>query len=144
MQKIDVREELAAIRDININIKSLNHNIEALTAIAEGGNVKYAEKVQNSKFKSTENIICSIADAKGHIYELLIQKLEKVITVNILISKLNDNILEALLRERYIECRNWADIAEIIGYDERYTHKLHNKAIKKLEGTLNRQSKTVE
>ena len=46
---------------------------------------------------------------------------------------LNDGILEGLMKFRYINCLDWAQIAIVMGYGERHLYKLHGKALYKLE-----------
>lgn len=46
------------------------------------------------------------------------------------IHKIPDNILAALLEEKYIKCKTWEQTAYFIGYDVDYTQKtLHSKAL---------------
>ena len=45
----------------------------------------------------------------------------------------DDAKLEIILRERYLNCRNWEDIAIDLAYSQVYLYKLHQKAIKRIK-----------
>ena len=56
--------------------------------------------------------------------------------IDCIIDKLEDDTLKNLLRLRYLEFRKWEDIAYILGYTERHTHRKHNKALKEINKKL--------
>ena len=58
-------------------------------------------------------------------------KLKEEITETI--AKLNKPLSELVLRERYINCRNWEDIAFDLGYSTVYLYKLHREALNLIE-----------
>ncbi|MBS5795028.1 MAG: DUF1492 domain-containing protein [Clostridiales bacterium] len=49
------------------------------------------------------------------------------------IDKLEDENHKKILKLRYLEYRKWRSIAEILGYTERHTGRLYNKALEEIE-----------
>ncbi len=53
--------------------------------------------------------------------------------ISCVISRVEDENLRDLLRLRYLEFRKWEDIAYILNYTKRHTHRKHNRALKEIE-----------
>ena len=101
----------------------------------EVGNIS----VSNSEIKSNkiisnvENKAIELISLKNNIdlHNIKIEELKKEISC--VISRVEDENLRDLLRLRYLEFRKWEDIAYILKYTVRHTHRKHNRALKEIE-----------
>lgn len=57
---------------------------------------------------------------------------EKIIEA---IDRVNDNILHAILTEKYIACHTWEQIATILNYSNVHLHHLHREALQQIKKT---------
>ena len=87
---------------------------------------------------NTENVICKIADTKSIINDLIRDKLEFITEITLKINELEDNTLEVILRDRYLKCKCWEQIAVDLNYSIRHVYKLHGKALESFERVLKR------
>lgn len=88
------------------------------------------------KTKTTAN---RIEDAVEHVQELeaamktQIQELMRVRRrIDRGIRTVEDEVLQLLLKYRYIDALDWESVAEELGYSTRHTLRLHNTALTKL------------
>ena len=131
---MDARTYLNQARLLNNRIRSYENELEYINTIALGpsgpsygpNKIKQAPSLEApfvryiDKIMELENII------QDEISKLI--KLKKDIARTI--AEVGDAKLEIILRERYINCRNWEDIAIDLAYSQVYLFKLHQKAIK--------------
>lgn len=50
------------------------------------------------------------------------------------VSRMDDNLLAALLQERYVNCRTWEQVANSLGYSLPHVHRLHRAALARITG----------
>lgn len=86
---------------------------------------------------ATVKLIDLSHEINDDIDELIDLKKEIQETIN----KVGDYRHKVILEMRYINNKGWADIANTIGYDTRYTMKLHKVALNKIDGILKEDTK---
>lgn len=134
------KEELKKIYYLNKNIKALEDELLILETMAKGGSITYKDKIQTSPHNHSENIIVKIVDIKKDINKKITQKILEIEKIEKKISNLDDELLEAILRYRYIKCDDWIDISINIGYSLRQIYRYHKMAISRyLEKNKNGQ-----
>ena len=91
------------------------------------------EEIKASSIASkVENKAIDLVSLKKDI-DLHNVKIEELkMEISCVIDKLEDDTLKNLLRLRYLEFRKWEDIAYILNYTIRHTHRKHNKALKEI------------
>jgi DNA-directed RNA polymerase specialized sigma subunit len=57
------------------------------------------------------------------------------------INEIDDFRYKLLLEMRYINCKDWDEVAKILGYDTRYILKLHGRALKEIDEILQEDTK---
>ena len=92
------------------------------------------ERVQTSKINSSEQKFTIYAEYSSLLSQK-IEELEKYQTRVLMAIYLIDNVvLRTLLIARYINCKTWEQIAEDMGYSDKWVKTgLHSKALKALE-----------
>jgi len=131
---MDARKYLSQARLLNNRIRSYENELEYINTIALGpsgpsygpNKVKQAPSLEAPFVRYIDKIMeleKIIHDEIGKLIELK-QEIARAI------AEVGDAKLEIILRERYINCRNWEDIAIELAYSQVYLYKLHQKAIK--------------
>lgn len=94
------------------------------------------DKVQTSRKNVSENRFVNYASYSemidNRIDELYLIKQEILQAVN----RLGDGVFRTLLVARYINFKTWEQIAVEMNYSWSQTHRLHGKALKKMEGII--------
>lgn len=132
---MDIKEWLKRARALDREVKELREATMKSLSIAQGSGVDYSgERVQSSSDNGIESKFITYTD-NAILLERKIEELEeyrkKVLTV---IYSIDDTVLRTLLIARYINCKTWEQIAEDMGYSEKWVKTgLHSKALKALE-----------
>ncbi len=133
---MNAKEYLNQARHLNNRIKSFQNELDYINTIALGpsgpsygpNKIKQAPSLEAPFVRYIDKIMeleIIIHDEISKLIELK-QKIAQTI------AEVGDAKLEIILRERYINCRNWEDIAIDLAYSQVYLFKLHNKALKRI------------
>lgn len=135
---MDAKTYLSQARHLNNQIKSYELELEYVNNLAMGPT---GPNYQADTLKGTTPQLKSAIQ----IYLDKIIALEKVISDEIdkllklkeeimrTIAKINDPRLELILRERYVNCRNWEDIGQDLNFSKVYLYKLHRDGLNLIE-----------
>ena len=125
------KEYLGQIRLFDVRIRDLKAEYEGLLALpgCDYGN----EKVQTSTRGDTVgDIVCRREEIAQELNRIVLLRNERL--------KLFDDLVDVLqyrvLYERYVHNKKIFDIADSMGYCERYIHAIHAKGPKELEKIL--------
>jgi len=127
--------------------KIINNKIEQkerLEALAKRTTVDFTKE----KVMGGQNTISHMEDAtvklvdlsieiNNNIDELVDLKREILRTIN----KVDDFRYKLILEMRYINAKDWDEVARSLGYETRYTMKIHGKALKEISGILKEDTK---
>lgn len=129
------RDFLKSLREDNFALKSLGDRIVELR-----NNLYRVKTINYSKDRVDGGVPSDIADRIGMIQSLvdeandrwdsLIKKKRMALSI---IFEIKDGRYQAILEERYINCKRWEDVARTMNYDQRWLFRLHEKAIKEFE-----------
>lgn len=129
------RDFLKSLREDNFALKSLEDRIVELR-----NNFYRVKTINYSKDRVDGGVPSDIADRIGMIQSLvdeandrwdsLIKKKRMALSI---IFEIKDGRYQAILEERYINCKRWEDVARTMNYDQRWLFRLHEKAIKEFE-----------
>ena len=86
--------------------------------------------VMGGERKTSEDRILDYIEYSEQINELIDKLIDMKMTVVEEIENIDDGLYRTLLTERYINNKNWEVVANILGYDERHTLRLHNDALR--------------
>ena len=128
----DVKEYLNKVRHIDKEIDA-KEEIKTqmgrrLTTVSA---TSYREiDVQGGVKKTSEDRIIEYIEHSEHINEMIDELINLKMKVVDEIERINDGLYRTLLTERYINNKNWEEVAGILGYDSRHTLRLHNDALR--------------
>ena len=95
------------------------------------------ERVQSSNKGSFTKTVDKIVDLQNKINSEIDSLLELKSDVRNKINQLSDERFIVVLTDYYINCKTWAEVSKSIGYEERYTRKLHGWALQKFRKKFN-------
>ena len=128
------KKYLSKARRLNNRIKSFENELEYINTIALGPS---GPSYGPNKIKQQPNLEAPFIRYIDKIIELekmIHDEIDKLMALKREIAKtiaeVGDAKLEIILRERYINCRNWEDIAIDLAYSQVYLYKLHQRALK--------------
>jgi len=127
--------------------KVINNKIEqqeSIRALAEKVTVNFTqEKVSGGKGITSpmEEATIKLIDLSHEInddIDRLIDLKKEILNV---INEIDDFRYKLLLEMRYINCKDWDEVANTLGYDTRYILKLHGRALKEIDEILKEDTK---
>lgn len=128
----EAKEYLKTIRfvDQEINAKEeIKHKMRGRLTSVSSSKIKDVN-IQGGETTTLEDRIVNYVDYSKEI-DLLIDELsEKKMKAVRKIDKIDSSLYRTLLIERYINCKEWEEVAGCIGYSERRTLEHHNDALR--------------
>ena len=79
-----------------------------------------------------EETVVKIIDLESEIYRDIDALVDLKRDIQAVINNVEDEKYRILLELRYINQMSWEEIAVHLGYDLRYTHKIHGRALQKV------------
>ena len=117
---------------------------ESIRALAEKVTVNFEQERVSGGSGTTspmEDATVKLIDLSHEINDdidrLIDLKKEILNTIN----ELDDFRYKLILEMRYINAKDWDEVARNLGYDTRYTIKLHGKALKEIDEVLKEDTK---
>lgn len=120
-------------------IDSKLEQLEKLEALSQKTTVDLSkEKVSGGDGSTSpmENVVVKIIELKKEINNDIDRLIDIKREISNIISNINDPSYQLILEMRYVNNRDWEEIAEEIGYDIRWTLKLHGRALKEVDEIL--------
>lgn len=131
---MDARTYLSQARLLNNRIRSYENELEYINTIALGPSGPSYGPNKIKQAPSLEAPFVRYIDKIMELEKIIHDEISKLIKLKQdiarTIAEVGDAKLEIILRERYINCRNWEDIAIDLAYSQVYLFKLHQKAMK--------------
>lgn len=132
------KEYLNQLIDMNLRIESLKMVIKICYSKSESTTSNASETAsfntsKNNTSKIEKNVIKAV-ECKEELENLNAKFIEFAFEATLQINNIENNLLAALLMNRYVCCMTWEQVAEIIDKDVDYTKKeLHSKALRDFE-----------
>ena len=116
------------LKGIEESIRQLQERATSITVSADG------ERVQSSGDKDKiGNLVSTIADMQSDRYDCMAETLKKMDEIEKAIDKVDNERYREILRLRYISLKKWEEIAVTTGYDLRWVHRMHGRALQSIE-----------
>lgn len=128
---MNIKPYLSQARYLDMRIKSKLQQIDSLNELATICNtvITGMPRTPPGSISRTADAICKIIDLQDEInndIDALVDIKKEIMRV---IKAVANPEHQALLEKRYLCFLSWEKIAVDMGYDLRYTHKLHNRAL---------------
>lgn len=141
---MDAKEYLSQALWLDRIINNKLEQQEEVRAKAERTTVDISqEKVCGGNITKSpmEDSTVKLADLSREIDDYVDRYVNLKVKIQNTISKLSDFRYILILEMRYLNNKAWDDIAMTIGYDTRYTMKLHRKALNEVRAILKEDTK---
>lgn len=128
------KEYMEQARYLDMQINSKIEQVRTLNELATKVTTVYSD-MPHSPNRNTgrmEETIAKIIDLESEIDRDIDELVDLKQEVKTAISKVEDEKYRVLLELRYINQKSWEQIANQLGYDLRYTHKIHGRALQKI------------
>lgn len=128
------KEYMEQARYLDMQINSKIEQVRTLNELATKVTTVYSD-MPHSPNKNTgrmEETIAKIIDLENEINRDIDALVDLKQEVKTAVSKIEDEKYRVLLELRYINQKSWEEIANQLGYDLRYTHKIHGRALQKI------------
>lgn len=129
------KQELKDYYWLNLNIIKLEQRIEELETIASKQTSRIKndadDRVSHGSHDRLGDVVAEIEDLRIELQEELGKAIVAAAKIEKGIGSLPDRE-KYLIRARYIELKNWEQIAVDMGYSWRGIHKIHSGALKML------------
>lgn len=126
------KEYLSQGRHLDARINDKLHQVEQLRLMAEKATAMLGG-IPNSgtpNVSGLQDTICRIVDLEAEISRSVDQLIELRREMMHAIDAVPNAEYRTLLSMRYLSFRSWQDIADGMGYNEKYVYELHGKALK--------------
>lgn len=125
------KDYLKDIRKLDLEIQTLQEQISLLRKNAEGLRaMELSDMPKGGKGKDLSDYVAEIADLQmvcvRHVSELIMKKQEAIERI----MSIDGSELRNVLLLRYIQCKEWDEIADKLQYNLRTIFRLHGEALK--------------
>lgn len=115
------------------NIRQIEKLRESATNISIGS---FDSKVQGGNSSGFANACDKIIDLQKEIEKDTDQMISLLHEIRTTINKIENADEKLLISLRYLEFKNWTEIADKMGYAERHAKRIHGKALCSVENIL--------
>lgn len=133
MTNKEKKDWLWRYKEALLDIDSWQRELEEWRTRAEKITQVVSDMPRGGSALKVDDIVVKMTEIMDNITEKVSESQKIKLELEIAFEELNDGILEGLMKYRYINCLDWAQIAIVMGYGERHLYKLHGKALYKLE-----------
>ncbi|TCT14594.1 uncharacterized protein DUF1492 [Natranaerovirga pectinivora] len=143
---MNAREYLSQAMWLDKIINQKLEEQERLKALAEKTTPSYSPvKVTGGERKNIrEEHNVKLIDLKYELDETVDRFVDLKREIMDTINQLDELKYQLLLAMRYIDGKSWNEVAVVMGYDKRYTLKLHDIALKKIEKIMKKNKKDTK
>lgn len=128
------KEYMEQARYLDMQINSKIEQVRTLNELATKVTTVYSD-MPHSPNRNTgrmEETIAKIIDLESEIDRDIDASVDLKREIQTVINNIEDEKYRVLLELRYINQKSWEEIANQLGYDLRYTHKIHGRALQKI------------
>lgn len=133
MTNKEKKDWLWRYKEALLDIDSWQRELEEWQTRAEKITQVVSDMPRGGSALKVDDIVVKMTEITDNIRAKVSESQKIKLELEIAFEGLNDGILEGLMKYRYINCLDWAQIAIVMGYGERHLYKLHGKALYKLE-----------
>lgn len=137
------KEYLSQLWELDRKIQQRTHQVEELKLMAMGtGAMTDGERVQMSTAGDQLSAkVSRYVDLQRKIEEMIDQYIDQKTTIIGQIQQIDDDRYENILFMRYVQGRDFSDIAHDLGYAYKWTIDLHKLALKEFERIFGKEIK---
>ena len=129
------KDYLDKCRWLEFNVREAQNEYEMLYATMLSAVQHKQDPVTSSPTSNVEDKYLELADRSSDVNRAIDAKVDYTLKVSAELDQMKDDKLRCLLRDRYICCKSWEQIAVDMGYVIRRVYQLHGEALQEFEKT---------
>lgn len=133
MTNKEKKDWLWRYKEALLDIDSWQRELEEWRTRAEKITQVVSDMPRGGSALKVDDIVVKMTEIMDNIRAKVSESQKIKLELEIAFEGLNDGILEGLMKYRYINCLDWAQIAIVMGYSEPHCWKLHGRALQRLE-----------
>lgn len=124
------KEYLLQYRKIRHVIKSIEDEIATIRAAEMGSAINYDGMPHGTNIRDLSDYAARLDKLTRKLYKKKTESIRVINRIEVAISKMSNERYQALLRDRYINCKTWESLATEYGYEDvSGVYKLHGRAL---------------
>ena len=127
------KEYLEKCRYLEMNIREAQNEYESLYATMLSAVQHKQDPVTSTPTSGIEDKYLELAERSSVVSKAIDAKADYTLKVSAELDQMEDDKLRCLLRDRYICCKSWEQIAVDMGYVIRRVYQLHGEALQEFE-----------
>ena len=127
------KDYLDKCRRLELNVREAQNEYEMLYATMLSAVQHKQDPVTSSPKSPVEDKYLELADRSSDVNRAIDAKVDHTLKVSAELDQMKDDKLRCLLRDRYICCKSWEQIAVDMGYVIRRVYQLHGEALQEFE-----------
>ena len=124
------KDYLDKCRRLELNVREAQNEYEMLYATMLSAVQHKQDPVTSSPKSTVEDKYLELVDRSSDVNRAIDAKVDHTLKVSAELDQMKDDKLRCLLRDRYICCKSWEQIAVDMGYVIRRVYQLHGEALK--------------
>lgn len=134
MADFNPKDYLSKIRHIDSDIRSRQSELDQLrqTIALKTSTIK-SEVIQETRQGAFDERYMKMIEQAEEINLKIDKLVDTKVRVSNEIDLMDDRVSRIILREKYINLKTFEEIAEILGYELSWIHRLHGKALKEFK-----------
>ena len=127
------KDYLDKCRRLELNVREAQNEYDMLYATMLSAVQHKQDPVTSSPKSTVEDKYLELADRSSDVNRAIDAKVDYTLKVSAELDQMKDDKLRCLLRDRYICCKSWEQIAVDMGYVIRRVYQLHGEAPQEFE-----------
>ena len=127
------KEYLEKCRYLEMNIREAQNEYESLYATMLSAVQHKQDPVTSTPTSGIEDKYLELAERSSVVSKAIDAKADYTLKVSAELDQMEDDKLRCLLRDRYICCKSWEQIAVDMCYGIRRVYQLHGEALREFE-----------
>lgn len=133
MTNKEKKDWLWRYKEALLDIDSWQRELEEWQTRAEKITQVVSDMPRGGKALEVDEIVIKMTEIMDNIKEKVSESQKIKLELKIAFEGLNDGILEGLMKYRYINCLDWAQIAIVMGYSKQHLYRLHGVGLSLLK-----------
>ena len=127
------KDYLDKCRRLELNVREAQSEYEMLYATMLSAVQHKQDPVTSTPTRGIEDKYLELAERSSDVNRAIDAKVDYTLKVSAELDQMKDDKLRCLLRDRYICCKSWEQIAVDMGYVIRRVYQLHGEALREFE-----------
>lgn len=133
MDPEEKKDYLKSFFQATVAVKQLEEEIELLRLDKMSPSFRYSDMPRSKHYTDMSDYMVMLEKLTDKLCSAKYKRIKLYTGISESIEAMKDETEKNLLRAKYIHLKTWDQVADVIGYEKRWTMKLHGRALKNLK-----------